>query len=172
MRGPVGEPGRAITNLEKGFIMKKFAVGVVLLAALGAACGKAVANDQPVEQSAAAQTTVQVTATEYAFDVPAEITGGEVEMRFTNNGSAPHEFVLFRIKDGKTEADVEAALQGQEPPKWSEDLGQVAALSPGESTTVTRTLEPGNYVWLCFLPGEDDMPHALMGMYELFSVTG
>jgi hypothetical protein len=153
--------------------MKKFAAGVVLLAALGAACSS---ESDPGQGSPQAEpravTTVEVTATEYAFDVPTQVTGGVVEMRFTNNGAFPHEFALSRIDKGRTEADVQVALEGPRPPKWAEDLGGVSALSPGESITVTRTLEPGSYVLLCFLPDEDGMPHALMGMYELFTVTG
>ena len=152
--------------------MKKFLIGVALVAAVGAACSDARQGRTQPQANELAATTVQVTATEYSFDVPADVTGGVVEMRFTNNGAFPHEFALSRIEEGKTEADVQEALEGQAPPKWAEDIGGVPTLSPGESITVTRTLEPGSYVLLCFLPGDHGMPHALMGMYELFTVTG
>lgn len=152
--------------------MKKLLIGVALVAAVGAACSDARQGRTQPPANERAATTVQVTATEYAFDVPSDVTGGVVEMRFTNNGAFPHEFALSRIDEGKTEADVQVALEGQRPPKWAEDIGGVPTLSPGESITVTRTLEPGSYVLLCFLPGEHGMPHALMGMYELFTVTG
>jgi hypothetical protein len=152
--------------------MKKFLIGVALVAAVGAVCSDArQGRTQPLANERAA-TTVQVTATEYAFDVPSDVIGGVVEMRFTNNGAFPHEFALSRIEEGRTEADVQVALEGQAPPKWAEDIGGVPTLSPGESITVTRTLQPGSYVLLCFLPGDHGMPHALMGMYELFTVTG
>jgi hypothetical protein len=41
-----------------------------------------------------AATAVDVSATEFAFDVPAEVAGGVVEMRFTNTGGLPHEFAF------------------------------------------------------------------------------
>ena len=118
-------------------------------------------------------TTVEVGATEYSFDVPAEVAGGVVEMRFTNNGGLPHEFAFAKIEEGKTEADVQAVIEGgQEPPEWADDIAGVPALSPGEAITVTRTLEPGSYAFLCFFPDPEGTPHANLGMYEVFTIAG
>jgi hypothetical protein len=120
-----------------------------------------------------AATAVDVSATEFAFDVPAQVAGGVVEMRFTNTGGLPHEFALARIEEGKTEADVKAVIDcGGEPPEWAEDVAGVPGLSPGQSITVTRTLEPGSYVFLCFFPDREGTPHASLGMYELFTIAG
>ena len=118
-------------------------------------------------------TTVDVAATEYSFDVPAEVGGGVVRMRFTNTGGLPHEFAFARIEEGKTEADVRAVIEsGEEPPEWAEDVAGVPALSPGEAITVTRMLEPGSYVFLCFFPDPEGTPHASLGMYEVFTIAG
>lgn len=118
-------------------------------------------------------TTVDVVATEYAFDVPAEVAGGVVEMRFTNTGGLPHEFGLARIEQGKTEADVKALIEsGEEPPGWVEDVAGIPGLSPGESVAVTRTLEPGSYAFVCFFPDPEGTPHATLGMYEVFTIVG
>jgi len=120
-----------------------------------------------------AATTVDVSATEFAFDVPSEVTGGVVEMGFTNSGGLPHEFAFARIEEGKTEADVKAVIEsGGEPPRWAEDVAGVPGLSPGQSITVTRSLEPGSYVFLCFFPDPEGTPHASLGMYELFTIAG
>ena len=118
-------------------------------------------------------TTVEVGATEYSFDVPEEVAGGVVRMAFTNTGGLPHEFAFVRIEEGKTEADVKAVIDsGEEPPEWADDIAGVPALSPGESITVTRTLEPGSYAFLCFVPDPEGTPHANLGMYEVFSIAG
>ena len=118
-------------------------------------------------------TAVEVGATEYSFDVPAEVAGGVVEMRFTNSGGLPHEFAFARIDEGKTEEDVQAVIEsGGEPPPWAEDIAGVPGLSPGEAITVTRTLEPGSYAFLCFFPDPEGTPHAALGMYEVFTVAG
>jgi hypothetical protein len=64
-----------------------------------------------------AATAVDVSAKEYAFDVPAKVTGGVVEMRFTNTGGLPHEFAFARIGEGKTEADIEAVIDSERNPR-------------------------------------------------------
>ena len=130
-------------------------------------------DGSPTGTESPAATTVDVSATEFAFDIPAEVTGGVVEMRFTNTGGLPHEFAFARIEEGKTEADVKAVIEsGEEPPEWAEDVAGVPGLSPGQSITVTRTLEPGSYVFLCFFPDPEGTPHASLGMYELFTIAG
>jgi len=116
---------------------------------------------------------VEVTATEYSFDVPTQVTGGVVSMRLSNTGGLPHEFAFGRIDEGKTEADVKAVIEsGREPPRWMEDAAGVPGLSPGRSITVTRTLEPGTYVFMCFFPDPEGTPHAVLGMYEVFAISG
>lgn len=116
---------------------------------------------------------VDVTATEYSFDVPAQVTGGVVSMRLSNTGSLPHEFAFGRIEEGKTEADVKAVIEsGREPPRWFEDVAGVPGLSPGRSIIVTRTLDPGTYVFMCFFPDPEGTPHAVLGMYEVFTISG
>ena len=59
---------------------------------------------------------VEVGATEYSFDVPAEVAGGVTQMRFTNTGGLPHEFAFARIEEGKTEEDVQAVIESEGNP--------------------------------------------------------
>jgi plastocyanin len=135
------------------------------------ACDGGDAADTP--DPAESPTAVEVEATEYAFDLPAEVEGGVVTMRFTNTGGLPHEFAFARIEEGKTEEDVREVIEsGEEPPPWADDIAGVPGLSPGESVTVTRTLEPGSYAFLCFFPDPEGTPHAALGMYEVFSIVG
>jgi len=150
---------------------------ILLAAAALSLSGCAYGGDEdegsPTTTGPTAATAVDVSATEFAFDVPAEVTGGVVEMRFTNTGGLPHEFAFARIEEGKTEADIKAVIDsGEEPPEWAEDVAGVPGLSPGQSITVTRTLEPGSYVFLCFFPDAEGTPHANLGMYELFRIAG
>jgi hypothetical protein len=53
-----------------------------------------------------------------------------------------------------------------------EDVAGVPGLSPSESITVTRTLEPGTYVFLCFFPDAEGTPHASLGMHKVFTIAG
>ena len=143
------------------------------IALLLAACSSDGGGNETSPPSAPEATAVEVGATEYSFAVPAEVAGGVVEMRFTNTGGLPHEFAFARIEEGKTEEDVQAVIEsGGEPPPWAEDIPGVPGLSPGEAITVTRTLEPGSYAFLCFFPDPEGTPHAALGMYEVFTVAG
>ena len=116
---------------------------------------------------------LEVGATEYAFSIPAQVRGGVVTMRFTNTGSLPHEFGFGRIDPGKGLEDVRKVVEsGEEPPDWMHDVAGVPALSPGRSVTVTRTLEPATYVFLCYFPSPDGTPHAQLGMFSTFEISG
>lgn len=146
------------------------AASTVLVLAACSSGGKETPRPSEAPEAAA---TVDVTATEYSFDVAAEIQGGVVTMAFTNAGGLPHEFAFARIEEGKTEADVEAVVATrQEPPDWMEDVAGVPGLSPGESVTVTRTLEPGTYAFLCFFPDAGGTSHASLGMHKVFTIAG
>lgn len=112
-------------------------------------------------------------ATEYQFSVPPDVRGGVVTMRFTNTGSLPHEFAFGRLDPGRGREDVRQVLEpGQGPPGLMKDVAGVPALSPGRSVTVTRTLEPATFVFLCFFPSPDGTPHAQLGMYTTFQIAG
>jgi hypothetical protein len=95
---------------------------------------------------------VDVELTEYAFGMTGDITGGTVTFRVTNKGKIPHEVAFGAIEGNRTMEDIEKALQGGRPPKWFKDIAGVPVLSPGVRQSMTRDLDPGQYVFLCFLP--------------------
>lgn len=153
-------------------IIAAVASGALVLTACSSGGGGGTTPSATATESPEAA-AVNVTATEYAFDVPAEVAGGVVEMRFTNTGGLPHEFGFIQIEEGKTEADVEAVItSGEEPPGWMHDVAGVPGLSPNQSVTVTRTLGAGSYVFMCFFPDAEGTPHAALGMFELFTIVG
>ena len=116
---------------------------------------------------------------EYAFVMPDQIKGGVVTLEFSNTGRELHEYSLGRITDeSKTAADVQklftagGAEEKGEEVGWIEDVGGVPALSPGETIAITRTLEPGRYVFVCPLPAPDGRLHSDHGMVKMFEVEG
>jgi hypothetical protein len=140
---------------------------LIAAAALVAGCG-----DDPGDDSA-----VDVTATDFAYDLPDEITGGLVTMNLVNDGVEPHEYALVRSDDQHTAEQLEAAIDeavksGGEPPKWVEDVGSYGVQTAGASFSVTRRYEPGDYAFLCFLPGPGDKNHLELGMRRAFTVSG
>jgi hypothetical protein len=125
------------------------------------------------DAASAAPAVVTVTATDYKLAVPASIPAGVVTLRLVNHGKELHQAQLVRIADGKTMADLEAALkQAGPPPSWATFVGGPNAVVPGQESASTSELTPGSYVALCLIPGPDGVPHVMKGMAQPFQVTG
>jgi hypothetical protein len=139
--------------------------GLVLVAA----CAK------PTPQAAGAN-VVTITATDYAFGVPDTIPAGLSRLRLVNQGKELHQASLIRLKDGKTIADFQSGLQAAmqshgPPPPWIAFAGGPNAVTPGDTSVVTQVLEPGNYVFVCWIPSADGTPHIMKGMMHPMVVT-
>jgi len=119
-----------------------------------------------------AQNVVTVGLTEYTFGMPDEVTGGTVTFEAANTGGLPHEMGFASVTGDRTIEDVTEALESREPPPWMEDLAGIPVLSAGVTASMTRTLDEGQYVFLCFLPTPEGQPHAAEGMVKLFTVSG
>ena len=137
-------------------------LSVVAVALLVAGCGGE--GVQPIE----------VEGNEYAFVMPDEAEGGVVRFNVSNTGKELHEYALGRLDAGKTLDDVKKALasEQEDPPEWFVDVGGVPLLSPGEELVLTRELQAGTYVLLCFIPSPRGVPHVELGMLKSFELTG
>jgi plastocyanin len=122
---------------------------------------------------AGAASVVTITATDFAFDAPAEVPGGLTTIRLVNQGPSLHHVQLIKLDEGKTVDDMVAALKaGGPPPKWASMAGGPNPPEPGSTSNVTMQLEPGNYAMVCFVPAADGMPHVMKGMMRPLKVTG
>jgi plastocyanin len=140
-------------NLTRG------AVGLAVFVASLTACG---GEDEPdaatatsgatTSSSTAAETgssdgeVQSLVATEADFTITLDrqgLTAGEYEIEVVNEGATVHDLVVER--DG-------------------EDIAESETLDPGQSGTVTVTLEPGEYVFYCSF-------HRGMGMEITVQVT-
>jgi hypothetical protein len=103
---------------------------------------------------------------------------GLVTMHFTNHGKYAHEMSLLRLKKNATFAQFTKAMR---QPDFEKVAGKLLAnpqggitgpdmLGAGMRETVTATLKAATYVVICFLPGPDGMPHAMMGMVGKITV--
>ncbi len=118
---------------------------------------------------------VSIGAKEYSFNAPKEIDSGTTEFTMKNEGKEGHIAVMAKIADGKTFADVTKALQtppGSPPagPPPFEPVAGISSVSPGLSSNVTVELEPGSYLFACFLPAPDGTPHFAKGMIAPLTV--
>lgn len=127
------------------------------------------------EPVAAEPATVTITATDYAFDLPAEIDAGLVTFELPNQGGEIHHAQLVRLNEG---GDLDAALAAL----GEEDLetvfqnvtvaGGVGIVAPGQSAAATVNLPAGDYAFICGIPSPDGVPHFAKGMVSRFTVAG
>ena len=122
--------------------------------------------------ASAAPAAVTVVTTDYSFEAPAELPAGLTTFHLVNRGPGLHHIQLVKLDEGKTFDDFTAALKaGGPPPKWISMEGDPNPAEVGDTSTTTVTLEPGNYVMLCFVPDPDGVPHVAKGMIRPLTVT-
>ncbi|HEX5004326.1 MAG TPA: hypothetical protein VFV65_03375 [Gemmatimonadales bacterium] len=136
-------------------------IAPLLAIALGAAaCAK-----EPAPDVAAAPQELVVTATDYAYELPATpVVAGPTRITLVNKGQELHHITLMRLTEGKTMADLAGLDPEGPPPTWAIPAGGPNAAVPGGESTATLLLEPGSYVITCFIPSPDGVPHIAKGM--------
>ena len=154
-----------------------FLTTLTFAASIGCAKSEAPANtaDSAATTTAAAPAApnvVTVTATDFAFDAPAEIPAGVTTFRLVNKGPDIHHVQLVRMEEGKTLDSLMAAFKkGGPPPAWAKDAGGPNTPNPGEESNYTTTLEPGSYALICFIDTPDKVPHIMKGMVKAMTVV-
>jgi uncharacterized cupredoxin-like copper-binding protein len=139
-------------------------------------------TDAAVPSSSAAATAVPastpaspitVTATDFKLDMPATIPSGAVSLRLVNSGKELHQAQIIRLDQGKTVADLEAAMKHEgPPPPWLRFVGGPNGIAPGQEATSMASLAPGKYALICLIPSPDGVPHLMKGMIQPFEVSG
>jgi len=157
---------------------KRTVVSAIALTALVGgltACGDD--DDDTGDDAAPAAEAVDLTVTAsktggtYAFDIPAEIDGGLVNLTLKNDDAEPHEIALMKVAEGTDPAGVSdwLANEGSPIPDFFEDaIAGVGNALPGEEATSSQEIAPGSYVYFCTF-GDGDAVHYKNGM--LGSVT-
>lgn len=160
--------------MKREFDVKRVARLGLLIALTGvSACEKPPATPATpaAVASAPAPSVVTIRAKDFAFDAPAEITGGTVTFHFFNDGPDLHHVQLIRLADGKTVADLLQALKAPGPfPSWATEAGGPNAVDPGHELTATIDVTPGDYALVCFVDTPDHVPHLMKGMAQPLKV--
>jgi hypothetical protein len=126
------------------------------------------------------QADAEINMADYTFIVNKELEAGEQMLRVDNTGKELHELVIYRLKEGKTMEDFQAALEkemnGEEVPEGELPMEDVAfmLLSPNVSTYNPVDFEPGKHIFICHIPSpEHEMqPHFSLGMIQEVDVKG
>jgi hypothetical protein len=92
---------------------------------------------------------------------------------FANSAKELHFLDAFGVKPSTTSAMVRKAVASNAPPKFATGTGfHFDVISPGVRVAIKGELDAGTYVVDCFIPSESDgMPHAVMGMWKLITVS-
>lgn len=123
--------------------------------------------------AAAPRADVELTFSDYSFQLSAPITAGERTIRATTTpGSTEvHEVVVARLAPGRTVEDLNAWIHDMQGPPPAEFIGGVTALAPGLSNTFTVDFTPGEYAFICPIPSsKDGQAHSMKGMLHQFTV--
>lgn len=118
-----------------------------------------------------------ITMSDYSFGLskdaaePTELSGSN-EWRFVNDGPQPHEAAIYAPAEGSTMQDIVDYLASPAPegPPPFVGAGGIGPIDVGRD--VIAGLDPGEYVFMCFIPdAADGLPHFLKGMIEFATVT-
>jgi uncharacterized cupredoxin-like copper-binding protein len=113
-----------------------------------------------------AQGKVDVTLGIFRIDMPATVKAGQVTFHVTNTDTADsHEFVIFKTDLPAGQLPLDSSNNVDETAIGLTRIGEIPDMAPGDTKDLTVTLEPGNYVAICNLPG-----HYQAGMYASFTV--
>src|SRR5215210_6003240 len=149
----------------QGAVMSSHALSGALLVLAGALAGckseRPDAKAAPAAEPAAAPVgpaaaPITVTATDFKFDLPAQVPAGAVTLHLINRGKELHQAQIIRLDDGKTIDDFAKAMkQAGPPPSWVKFVGGPNGIAPEQEGSSTTALTPGHYALLCFIPGAD-----------------
>jgi uncharacterized cupredoxin-like copper-binding protein len=126
-----------------------------------------------VAASAPSKNVASFTAREYRFEGPNQLPAGQTTVRLRNKGKDPHQLQFLKLEEGKTAADLTAALTSGDRtvPSWAKHVGGPNGVGAGKMSEATLYLEPGSYVIICSIPGKHHQSHASLGMQKALLVT-
>ena len=141
--------------------------GVTAVAATGAAEGR-------IASAQAGANRITITARDFAFDAPPTLPTGVSAFTLINNGAEDHHGELLRLNDGVTPEQFGQAFSGSPDAVFAliTDEGGPGTVNPGGTgNDVFLDLKAGNYLLVCFIAGDDGIPHIAKGMVQPITVV-
>ena len=124
-----------------------------------------------VAQAGAPEADLTITLKDYDFVTSKPIAAGRRTIRFVNEAEQLHEAFIAKLAPGKTMQDAFAFLEKQQGPPPIVPKGGVTGIAKGRAVDFTADFEPGDYVFICFVPdAKDGKPHVMHGMGKVISV--
>lgn len=151
--------------MRNALLVGQCCVIALMAAALSPRVADAVPSQQPQQ--------VTFSASDYRFEGPDTIPAGQTTVRLRNRGKQPHQLQLLRLEEGKSPADLSAALASgnRSVPSWAKQMGGPNGVQAGYASEATLYLEAGSYVIICGIPGKQHQSHAELGMQKALLVA-
>ena len=143
-----------------------FLAFVAMLAIASVACSDDSSSSAAGSTATSPGGGAAVAATEKDFSIaidPTEVAAGEVTFTINNEGPSAHEFVVLQTDTAPGDLPVEDGLV---PEDGVTVIGEAEDVAPSTTVPLTLTLEEGQYVIICNLPG-----HYEQGMYTGLKAT-
>jgi uncharacterized cupredoxin-like copper-binding protein len=174
-------------RMRSDFTRRLLVLGGCALAFGGAACssGNGATTPTPTgstnQSGSATQATasgpsipsVSISARDFTYDAPESLPSGLIRIRMQNAGQEDHQAQLFKLNAGVTTDQFQAALQRNPGAALALATAQGGpnAQKPGQAADSVQNLQPGQYMFLCFVPSADGTPHYAKGMIKPVQVA-
>jgi len=94
---------------------------------------------------------LRIVETDQGFEAPQSVSAGLRHLVYENHGKEVHEAMFVRLDPGTSADDFIAQLNaGILFPRGARDYSGAGLMSPGESTELWLSLDPGSYVLVCW----------------------
>jgi uncharacterized cupredoxin-like copper-binding protein len=104
----------------------------------------------------------------------ATVAAGSVPIRLVNAGEHPHQLQIGKLRHAMTPEQF-IDLFEERGDRASVDaltwVGGINAIEPGASGEATADLTEGDYLMVCYVPGDDGDPHVVSGMVTSLHVA-
>jgi uncharacterized cupredoxin-like copper-binding protein len=111
--------------------------------------------------------TIDVTEKDFSIAVsPDSTSSGDLTFEVTNEGPSTHEFVIFKTDLAPDQLPTNEDGEVDEEGEGVEHVDEIEDIEPNGDGTLEVTLDAGNYVFICNLPG-----HYAAGMHTAFTVN-
>jgi uncharacterized cupredoxin-like copper-binding protein len=157
---------------------RRLMIAVVVAGLVAAGCSsssKSADSDTTTPTTAAPKELpkVTITATDFAYDVPAQIPAGYVDVTIKNDGKEQHQVGFVKL-GSTTFAQFKTAANttNLNAVKATTFAGGPNGAEPGQTTSAIVKLDPGAYAVVCLIPANSDgKPHAEHGMIKAVTVA-
>lgn len=126
------------------------------------------------DQAEAPAADVTVDLKDYSFETTGTLAAGRQTIKVVNQGPQLHEAIVMRLAEGASAEDFLEMMSQTAPPSGpppTSGAGGMGPLGLNASGFTTLDLEPGNYMFVCFVPdAADGTPHVAKGMIKAFTV--